>query len=540
MSLCIVNLEQKPLFDLTLRDWFFPADVVFIAPKEEFFQYSDFENDNMHMWKKSIKEIKPRARLRFTYRIRLRTNVKQLKETFLYKGSELITFSNTVKISFLLEAPAPPADRYIVYPVGWNFDFTDDDHHINIIKAICNHVRNEDDELSWQTHVKYEDKNGDDNYRWRVNHGILKIPGIYRYAGNSGTINDGGGSASKSESFTHDDLKAYENATVILRGWSFNFDDNDHEIKKVNIRLKDITFDPAAGKVSWKVEANYEDNNRDDNYDWVYYYEVIGFNNGIVKRSSRSGTKAKRNITDISKIKDDALKNYDIAIAIPSGYSFNFRGDEHNLNEIGFNLANNNYNRAIGQVNWVATMNFADKNYDDEFDWWYSVDVLALNFAQYRESDSGTFSSSGGGEDETFEKQLSVLFAPVTWFDGVMNGSETGVDCGGNSPIHCVDCIKSSVNIGDADDADLYSLSEPVVESVAMDALQGYVEENDLDFDAYYQGVEKADRYVEAVAWYVEKYMLWIEDAGDWEGTQKALITSLGIAKTTASCGPQC
>lgn len=414
---------------------------------------------------------------------------------------------------------------FAVVPTSWAFDFTDDDHHIDYIKTQVKNVTNEGSSLKWTSEVRYSDKNSDDDYKWRINHTILRLPSSFTFTGNSGSISDNGGSSSHQKSYQSENLKKFDNATVILVAWSLNFADDDHEIKKVKIGLTSISFDREDGKITWTASANYEDNNHDDDYSWSYSYCIVGFNNGVIKRKTRSGTRAKRNLTDVTQMTDDDLKGYKTAIVIPRGYSFNFRGDEHHINEIGFSLATNSYDPADGKVVWSASMVYSDKNFDDEFDWSYNVDIIALNQGEYREFDTGTITDNGGASEKDYNKQVDVLFSPVTWFDYTMNGTETGVDCDGNSPFDCMTCVLDNVDKGSAEDADLFSLSSSVVEATAIQALKDYAAEQGEDYNSYYSDFNKADRYVEAVAWYVDKNMDWIKDEGDWEGAQKAKRT---------------
>ena len=55
-------------------------------------------------------------------------------------------------------------------------------------------------------------------------------------------------------------------------------------------------------------------------------------------------------------------------------------------------------------------------------------------------------------------------------------------------------------------------------------------EHKKTDFNTFYTGAEKQDRYVEAIAWYVNQHMDYVKDSGKWKGSQTAYktLTSTG------------
>lgn len=98
--------------------------------------------------------------------------------------------------------------------------------------------------------------------------------------------------------------------------------------------------------------------------------------------------------------------------------------------------------------------------------------------------------------------------------DGIANGSEEAIDCGGTCPSQCVDC--TGYNFGNASSSHLYSFSDPVVANTAQEALAEYATYKGVDVST----LDSPDEYMEAVAYYVAKYMMWMEDEGDWDGPQ--------------------
>lgn len=64
-----------------------------------------------------------------------------------------------------------------------------------------------------------------------------------------------------------------------------------------------------------------------------------------------------------------------------------------------------------------------------------------------------------------------------------------------------------------------------VIKTFAKNALYEYAIEQNQNFNTFYSGPHKPDRYVEAVAAYVDKYMEYVKDGGSFNGSQTALTT---------------
>jgi hypothetical protein len=130
--------------------------------------------------------------------------------------------------------------------------------------------------------------------------------------------------------------------------------------------------------------------------------------------------------------------------------------------------------------------------------------------------------------------------------DGLQGPYEDGKDCGGACSPTCVDCW-SDASVGNADDAGLFCLNDPVIKKTAVQALMEYQSclqsatcRNTLPVhvQANYSKIvptdlsSSVDRIIEAVAYYVDAHMEYVSDNGGPE-VQSALWT---IQKSGTRC----
>jgi hypothetical protein len=222
---------------------------------------------------------------------------------------------------------------------------------------------------------------------------------------------------------------------------------------------------------------------------------------------------------------------------VPVGWSFDYKDTDHHIDEHSFSIRNDRYTSSSGKFRFTASLNYSDKNRDDDYSWRYDVALIATNQGDKRVHEPGVYHDGGGIDSESFSVDLDALFSPITWTNGVMDGDETGVDSGGNSPARNLGCAQSTnVNPGNASSSAVFNLKTSADRATLMtfanNALHEYYHSDtwgtpNPDFDTFYSGPTKGDRYVEAVAWWVNEHMEWVEDGGDWDGKQKALRTLL-------------
>jgi len=522
----VKNNNSEPAKSIVLQDILQFEHFIPITPKHEFAFETSEGGDPHYVWNKKIDLIQPKSTNTFIYTVEIKNPIKEIPLTTALSESKIVSISTKPKLTVPVQVqPHIPRSASFILPTGWDFDFVSDDHHINVFRTFIESqsFNTSNSVLSWDCLVSYYDKNKDDDYRWSIQNTIIQKNDAFVYSGISGWRNDNGGNDSRAGSYSSEDLKGFENATVLLYGWAFDYSEDDHHIKKIKVDIKDINYNSDAGRITWNTDVTYRDKNADDDYRWKYGYLVFAFNNGAIQYYSKSGNDDGHNAYVSESYTNSILQGYQNACVIPLGWSLNFKNSDHHINEIGYHIRNVDYNTSSGQVDWQTHFNYSDKNFDDDYSWYHKVAIMVFNEGDAREYNVGPYRDNGGDDNMSFNKDLDDLFVPITWDNEIMDGSETGIDCGGNSPITCMDCINSSVNIGNADDAYVYSLSSGAVFSTAQWALYEYAQDQGQSVDTYYTGIDHADRLVEAIAWFVDQHMDYIKDGGDWKGKQTAL-----------------
>jgi len=298
-----------------------------------------------------------------------------------------------------------------VVPTGWSFDFADQDHHIDVhsLRILDESVDTSLETIDWRTVVRYEDKNDDDDYAWEVEHTVIGIADAFFTNGETEFMTDGGGAAAAdNRSVTDPALVGFDNAVVVLRGWTFDYDDDDHHIDHMSIRLSNVSYDAGAGTVSWTANARYSDKNNDDDYRWRYQFQVLAFNNGGSAIGSFSGSDGGGSDTDNSSVTNTSLSGFSKALVLPMGWQFDYDDDDHHIDRTAFGLRNISYDPPSGTVNWTAALSYHDKNSDDDYDWAYDVVVIAFDDGGTEIEVFGPHDDDGGQD----ERSATVEFTP--------------------------------------------------------------------------------------------------------------------------------
>lgn len=480
-------------------------------------------------------DLKAKERKKLNYTLQQLTHNLKVANTHVSLNKELVAVG-IIDSVLRIPLPFPPPKSAFVLPSGWSFDYLNGgDHHLNEIgmRCLAQNYNKSTERLSWSTYADFADKNFDDDYRWSVNHQVLRFNPGFSFQTGTPWLSKMGNTTVHNGVFKHDGLKRFSKAVVLLAGWKFDFTSSDHHINRISLKISNITFNKVTGEVRWKTSVIYADKNFDDHYRYQYQYIILGFDGEIVYKSfsgSDNGGSAMHN----GSAQSNSMKNYTNAMVIPMGWNFDFKSSDHHINEHNFNVLNTRYNKTEGKVDWTASLKYADKNFDDDYYWGYHVAVIATNFGESRDYFRGPFVDSGGSDVESNVVDLNGLFRPVTWTNGICDGDETGVDCGGSSPAHNMNCIKSAVDPGNASSSDLYSLKNSsdrsIVQSYANSALMEYAFEQGQNFSTFYSGVEKPDRYVEAVAAFVANHMDYVSDGFGYWGSQSAKKTLLETA----------
>lgn len=474
--------------------------------------------------------LNPRQALTLKYVIEAHDIEVRVPATVVTIDDTIIAIS-PVGPMFKFPPPPPPPKAAFVLPAGWGFDYKDGgDHHINEHGMWCTGQNYDEghEQLSWSTGCIYADKNFDDDYRWTVAHQIMRFNPGYIHHDATPWLAKTGSVSVHSDDFQHESLKQFTHAVVLLRGWRFDFSSDDHHINKLSIKIATTSFDKATGRVRWTTHTTYADKNFDDNYRYLYYYTILAFNGAKVV-ASFSGRDQGGTAAHMGSVTNTALKNHSNAMVIPVGWSFDFTSDDHHINEHNFKIQNVKYTASTGKVDWSAHLNYSDKNFDDDYDWSYDVLVIATNNGESREYSQGPYTDDGGLDNKNYSVALPTVFKPITWTNGIKDGDETGVDCGGSSPARDMQCVRTTVNPGNGSSSSYYSLKDSddlnVVHTFATIALLEYAQHLGHDINTYYTGPEQGDRYVDAVAWYVDRHMEYVADGGSWNGAQNAYRT---------------
>lgn len=126
--------------------------------------------------------------------------------------------------------------------IGFRLDFSRGDHHIDIIS-----VREKNDVLTVEYRDKDIDMDGDDAFIWYVEFAYI----VPQRVKNRATI--------EGEAEGADSAETGMNPDVVIAGFRFDFDDDDHHIQ-------DLAVDTRQGHT---VSVKYNDDNSDDGFTWA-------------------------------------------------------------------------------------------------------------------------------------------------------------------------------------------------------------------------------------------------------------------------------
>lgn len=203
-------------------------------------------------------------------------------------------------------------------------------------------------------------------------------------------------------------LKGYTNATVFLNGWDFDFHDSDHHINEIGIRLTDIHFDQIDGSLSWVAEVDYADKNFDDEFVWTYWYVVVAFNEGGYFEKENSGSDDGGR-TDFSDSVGPLAEGVGENTILQRGTKFDFQSDDHDINELSVRILNEDFNPPTRILNWNTTLDYADQNFDDDYDWWlWYAAFSSPNMVKILGRDDPVINSCDGGQCGLTGESVSI------------------------------------------------------------------------------------------------------------------------------------
>ncbi len=536
----VKNTGSAPLGGLVLRDDF-PEGVA--APARDEASVSVVadggpgDDDDVHYrWEARVDDLRAGEERAFSYRLSARSARTDLPPASAWLNGSVVALSNGAAWS-VPRAPGPTS--VLAQPTGWQLAYEDHDNWLQRLQVLSQPaaVDAAQDRLTGGDEVELADESHDDPYRWVVESDVLSIPDAVVVTGQSRELSsravpDGQPNQRlffqqvDDASYTDARLVGLEAATVLPRGWSLQFTSGDHMVRKAGVAFENILFDPATGTVSWRASAWLSDINFDDPFHWSYAWQIVGLRNGRVFVYPRSGASSQGTHVDQPSVPLPPLASYENRAVVPVGWTLEYVNDEHNLRSVGLGITNPTFDGS--SLGWTATLDFADDSGDDPFQWEYAVAVLAWNGGGRGHRTAGPETvSAGGWVGRPYSVRLGDVLTPATWSDGIQDGTEAGVDCGGASPSRCVQCLAPGIEPGSAEDAGFYSLDSVEVLSTAQAAIAEHALDSNQDPSTYYAGPEAVDRYVQAVAAYVDRHMAYASDTkiGDWHGGQSALTT---------------
>ncbi|MEP0915824.1 hypothetical protein NC981_03270 [Leptolyngbya sp. DQ-M1] len=220
--------------------------------------------------------------------------------------------------------------RGVAVPSGLNsfsFNFENGDHHIKGITALPNDLR---------TTVGFIDNDGNDPYQVSLQvendlgAGARSVFALDNRTCNGGTCR------------VRLPIPCGSQNTFVLTGFSFQFKDGDHQIKKVAIK-----------RIEDELEVSFGDKTPTDPYVWSVQYAIVPRANLASEQTIRRPTDGSARVARLP------------GRAVIQGFSFEFTRDDHHLRDFKVDLQNNQ-----------VAINFRDNNLDDPVNW--SVDYGVL------------------------------------------------------------------------------------------------------------------------------------------------------------------
>jgi hypothetical protein len=145
-----------------------------------------------------------------------------------------------------------PASNYVFVLRGFRIFYHGEDHHIDEIALY---------ESNGQLHVRLNDRNNDDTYRWYARWAWVPRSRFQTVGSVSGYSCD----SNPIESSCDRDWKAVPAGAAVIRGFRFDFRHDDHHLSNIGL----FTRNNGA------IEAYFGDKNGDDEFYWFAQYAVL-------------------------------------------------------------------------------------------------------------------------------------------------------------------------------------------------------------------------------------------------------------------------
>ncbi len=68
---------------------------------------------------------------------------------------------------------------------------------------------------------------------------------------------------------------------VQLSGWKMDFSSKDHHIEHIQVRIKNVFYEPGTGSVTFTVSGVFRDKNGDDNFEWEVWFTILAIGGDV-------------------------------------------------------------------------------------------------------------------------------------------------------------------------------------------------------------------------------------------------------------------
>ena len=294
----------------------------------------------------------------------------------------------------------------------------DKDHHLehHYLRVFDQDVDRASNTVSWRTKVRYSDENDDDDYHWKVRHGVLSLDEGVILQGRVSSLVTEYGFGAGGMTIQDDRLKGLADATVILAGSYFNWKGSvDRHIQRIGCELEQYEFDPVEGELRWAAWATFEDDDPGHNFWWGYDWVIVGLEDGQVVTPNRrdwgdpdnaKGTgRNQSGDKDFERVGD--LTHYETLVVLPQAWRLDFPcGDEH-LDVIQFEIFDQ-FLDDDGNYRWEIRHTLSDKKDNDFHFLSYQLQLLAFNGGHFHKvlTDDIKIRDGGGSDDRTFSSPI--------------------------------------------------------------------------------------------------------------------------------------
>ena len=80
-----------------------------------------------------------------------------------------------------------------------------------------------------------------------------------------------------SETFSEYIGAGFKVVDVQLQSWRFQYVYDDHHLRRVSVRIDNVSYNASTGYVMVTIIGAFHDKNSDDDYRWQVWYTVLAF-----------------------------------------------------------------------------------------------------------------------------------------------------------------------------------------------------------------------------------------------------------------------